>query len=133
MTVTGRNKRADLPTLGWSLYSLADYKLDQVGGDALAQRADIVEQANTILRQMVVDVGNVAYSSDKAGRVIPLWLRRLEHVPRRPRRLRRPTAHRRRRWIRRDDGRRITDLEVHHRLRRRQQHEELSGPLDLAT
>ena len=57
------------------LYGLADYrKLDEVGGDALAQRADIVEQANTILRQMVVDVGNVAYSSDKAGRVIPLWL-----------------------------------------------------------
>lgn len=58
-----------------SLLDLADYRtLDEVGAGALAQRADIVEQANIILSDMVATLRLDPAVGKKAEQVIPRWL-----------------------------------------------------------
>ncbi len=55
--------------------ALADYRtLDQVGTDALAERAEIVEQANTILATMLDELEQRPPNDAKGQRIIPTWL-----------------------------------------------------------
>jgi hypothetical protein len=57
------------------LVALADFRrLDEVGGDALGQRADIVEKANAILTTMIDDVNSVEPVGERGAKVIPRWI-----------------------------------------------------------
>lgn len=58
-----------------ALLELADYRtLEEVGEGALAARADLVEQANAVLDDMIGTLEADPPVGDKAGRIIPAWL-----------------------------------------------------------
>lgn len=58
-----------------SLLGLADYRtLEEVGDDALALRADIVEQTNVILGDMVATLAADRPVGEKSEQVIPRWI-----------------------------------------------------------
>ena len=54
---------------------LADYRLiSSSGKDALSQRADIVEEATTILARMVDEIALVSPGDAKGKALVPLWI-----------------------------------------------------------
>jgi len=54
---------------------LADYRLiSSAGKDALSQRADIVEEATTILARMVDEIALVSPGDAKGQALVPLWI-----------------------------------------------------------
>lgn len=55
------------------LLGLANYDLIQDESD-LAERAQIVRQANVILRQMIQDIESRPPSDEKGQAIVPLWL-----------------------------------------------------------
>jgi len=57
------------------LQKLADYRrVNKVGPNALAERADIVEKANTILAKMLDSLADPLPTDVEGRKIIPLWL-----------------------------------------------------------